>query len=67
MLNDFVTGKLEVERTKYIIPNLKKLIAIVVVVVIVGALVITKIFSNNEAYSYEQYPKIEKLQGVQVY
>ncbi|MBN1243968.1 cysteine hydrolase [Candidatus Bathyarchaeota archaeon] len=27
MLNDFVTGKLEVERTKYIIPNLKKLIA----------------------------------------
>ena len=28
MLNDFVTGKLEVERTKYIIPNLKKLIAI---------------------------------------
>ncbi|TRO48117.1 isochorismatase family protein, partial [Candidatus Bathyarchaeota archaeon] len=26
MLNDFVTGKLEVKRTKYIIPNLKKLI-----------------------------------------
>ena len=26
MLNDFVTGKLEVKRTKYIIPNLKRLI-----------------------------------------
>jgi nicotinamidase-related amidase len=26
MLNDFVTGKLEVERTKYIIPNLKRLV-----------------------------------------
>jgi len=26
MLNDFVTGKLEVKRTKYIIPNLQKLI-----------------------------------------
>jgi len=26
MLNDFVTGKLEVERTKYIIPNLQRLI-----------------------------------------
>jgi nicotinamidase-related amidase len=26
MLNDFVTGKLEVKRTKYIIPNLKRLV-----------------------------------------
>lgn len=26
MLNDFVTGKLEVKRTKYIIPNLRRLI-----------------------------------------
>ncbi len=26
MLNDFVTGKLEVERTKYIIPNLKRMV-----------------------------------------
>ena len=26
MLNDFVTGKLEVKRTKYIIPNLQRLI-----------------------------------------
>jgi nicotinamidase-related amidase len=26
MLNDFVTGKLQVERTKYIIPNLKRLV-----------------------------------------
>lgn len=27
MLNDFITGKLQVKRTLYIIPNLKKLIA----------------------------------------
>jgi nicotinamidase-related amidase len=26
MLNDFVTGKLQVERTKYIIPNLRRLV-----------------------------------------
>jgi nicotinamidase-related amidase len=26
MLNDFVTGKLQVERTKHIIPNLKRLV-----------------------------------------
>ena len=26
MLNDFVTGKLEVKRTKYIIPNLQRLV-----------------------------------------